>query len=702
MADRSPNGGATAVSADPAIRSGADASSDRARDPARTAVAAAVALLATLAGLIVLAWTILYVTKGRFLKPTFERMASSSAQREIRVSGDFQFYFDFIDLKFLAEGLTIANPRWAERPLLFRADRIDARIASIPWLFGTRRVNRLEMVNGDVDLEWDRQGKRNSWTLGDPNARGEPFRLPTIRQARIMGSDVRYRDHVLQLLADLSIDTVRAIDTRFASDVRFNGTGTMRARPFRVTGSLLSPNATISGGQNRLVARARSGSDTLDVTGTLPGATELEGSRLKVAARGANLADLFAFLGVVIPDTRAYRMTSNLTKRSGDWRFTRLKGGFGDSDLAGSMTISMPDNRLLIEATLASQVVDIIDVGPFVGYDARLLDAKGAAGAVQIVAGAPRVLPDASLEIDAISRFDAKVDYTVRRVRAESFPISNIAVTVNLDRSLLKLSPLTFDMAGGKLSSDIAINARRRAVVTDYDIRLAPTPMGTLLARWGAEQSGTSGTLAGRVQLRGEGDSVHDSLASADGRIAIIIPRGSFWARNIQLSELDIGTFVQKMFEGELKDPVDINCGLIAFTVRDGIAAADPILIDTRKNVMLGRGGFSFRDESLDLGFRADSKKFSLFAGQSPVGIGGHFAAPAIDVISPQLLSRAGAGIGLALAATPLAGLLAFVDVGDAKSAACGPVLKGATAAAQRTTKGKPRDDVGNGSPKRN
>ncbi|MFS0738083.1 AsmA family protein [Sphingomonas sp. 1P06PA] len=683
--------------ADVGSGAGAVAATSPRRDPADTAISSVVAVIATLVGLLVLAWAILYVTKGRFLKPTFERIASRNAEREIKVAGDFQFYFDFIDLKFLAEGLTVANPQWAERPLFFRADRIDARVASIPWLFGTRRVNMLDLTNGDVDLEWDRNGRSNTWTFGDPNAPGDPFELPTIRQARIVGSDVRYRDHVLQLLADLSIDTVRAADTRFSSDVRFTGTGTMRARPFRVTGSLLSPNATISGGRNRLVARATSGSDTLDVSGTLPGATELEGSRLKVAARGANLADLFAFLGVVTPDTRAYRLTSNLTKRGEEWRFTRLAGRFGDSDLGGSMTVSLPSNRLLIEADLASRVVDIIDVGPFVGYDARLLDAKGAAGAVRIVAGTPRVLPDASLEIDAISRFDAKVNYTVRRVRAETFPISNIAVTVDLDRSLLKLSPLTFDMAGGKLSSDIAINARSRPVVTDYDIRLAPTPMGTLLASWGTERSGTTGTLGARVQLKGEGDSVRESLASADGRIAIIIPRGTFWARNIQLSELDVGTFVQKMFEGELKDPVDINCGLIAFTVRDGIAAADPILIDTRKNVMLGRGGFSFKDESLDIGFRADSKKFSLFAGQSPVGIGGRFAAPSINVISPQLLSRAGAGVGLALVATPLAGVLAFVDVGNAKSAACGPVLRGATAVAQRTTKGKPRDDVGKG-----
>ena len=73
--------------------------------------------------------------------------------------------------------------------------------------------------------------------------------------------------------------------------------------------------------------------------------------------------------------------------------------------------------------------------------------------------------------------------------------------------------------------------------------------------------------------------------------------------------------------------------------------------------------------------------------------------APAIDPISKELVGRAGAALGLALVATPVAGILAFVDVGDAKAAACGPVLAGATASQQRTTKGKPRSDVGNGTP---
>jgi len=149
------------------------------------------------------------------------------------------------------------------------------------------------------------------------------------------------------------------------------------------------------------------------------------------------------------------------------------------------------------------------------------------------------------------------------------------------------------------------------------------------------------------------------------------------------------------MFSGALKEPVNINCGLIGFTVRGGVAAADPVLIDTRKNVVTARGGFSFRTEAIDLAFKADSKKFSLFSGQSPVGIEGTFAQPGLQIITPELLSRAGVGLGLAVLATPVAGLIAFIDPGDAKAAACGPVLAGKTAAAQRTNKGEARNDVG-------
>jgi len=657
--------------------------------------------LATLIALIFLAWLVLFITKGRFLKHTFERIASRETGRTVRVAGDFNLYFDPIATKFLAEGLTVSNPGWASRPNLFQSKLISLRLETIPLLFGKRHISTIRLIDGATDLEWDRTHQRNTWTFGDPNVKGAPFRMPLIKRANATGTTLRFRDPQMAFTADIRFDPIGAKDSRFANTVGFKGSGTLRGRPFTLHGSQSSANELIAGGRNRFEVHATAASDRLDAAGTLPGATILEGADLSVAARGANLRDLFDLLGVVVPDTRAYHLKSKLTKAGNEWRFTHLTGGYGASDLAGTLTVVMPkagakDPRVKLIADLSSRHVDIVDIGPFIGYDPKALATKGATAAVKQDASYPRILPDAPLRSDALKAFDAEVKYRVANIKQPFIPISNIVLGLDLDHSLLKLSPLNFDMAGGHVSSDIAIDARTPAVATDYDIRMSPTPMGKLFARFGVSDAGTTGTIKARVKLHGTGDTLRKSLASSSGRIAVVLPKGTFWTQYVQLSEFDVGVFVQKMFEDKLKKPVEVNCGLIAFTVRDGIAAADPILIDTSKNVMTAKGGISFKDESLHLAFRADAKKISLFSGQSPVGIGGHFAKPAIQIVTPQLLARAGAGIALGVLAPPAA-ILAFVDPGDAKAAACGPVLAGARTAAQRTAKGDPRKDLGSG-----
>lgn len=663
------------------------------RDWRRIAIRTLIGIVAAL----FLAWAILFVTRGRFLKGTFERIASAGSGRTVRVAGDFQFYFNPIDLKLLAEGLSVSNPEWAGGGNLFEARKLDSSTATLTFLFGRRRVNWLELDGARADLHWDAARRRNTWTFGDPDRPGKKLELPIVSAGAFRDTRIRYRDPQFLLDGTFALDTVETSDAQFAGAIRATGQGRVRGRPFRLTGQLQSPDATIRGGENRLTARIEVARSVAIVVGTLPGPTQLDGSNLAVRLRGRNLSDVFAVLGIVTPDTRTYRLTGRMTKDGSDWKFTRLRGRFGDSDLAGSLTVTQREPRLLLTADLTSRTLDIVDMSAFVGYDLERIEAHGAAGVIEREGGVPRLLPDATLNVEALHNFDAKVRYKVGTVRARSLPVSDVDLTLDLNDRLLKLSPLTFAMARGNVASDVVIDARRRPAVTDYDIRLSPTPMGRLLAGWGVEEAGTTGTVKARMKLTGTGDTVRDSLSRSNGRIAIILPGGSFWTRNVQLSELDLGTFAQKMFEGRLKEPVRINCGLIGFTVRGGVAAADPILIDTQKNVMIGRGGFSFRNESIDLAFRADSKRFSLFAGQSPVGIGGHFASPRYSVVSPELLSRAGAGLGLALVATPLAGVLAFVDPGDAKGAACGPILAGATARAQRNKDGEARDDVGQG-----
>ncbi|WP_408640477.1 AsmA family protein [Sphingomonas jeddahensis] len=643
-----------------------------------------------------LIWLVLYVTKGRFLKGTFESVVGRMTNREVRVGGDFQLYFAPWRIKFYAERFTIANPAWATRPYLFRADRIDTRIAPLSLLFGKRRLYSLDLENGAADLEWNAGHSTNTWTFSEKKG-GKPLEFPRIDVATVRGTTVRYLDPRMRLLADLGIEDIRSENARIGQAVAVQGDGRIRDTPFRVSAQLLSPDATVNRGENKLTARAWAANNIVDVSGTLPSLAEIENVPFQTRGRGRDLSELLGIIGVVLPETRAYDLKARMVKEGEVYRFTRMAGVVGKSDVAGRLTVTNGE-RLHLDSVIDTKSLDIVDASVLVGYNPDIVAEKGAVAAAAATGSGPqKLLPDNDLPVEKIRAFDADLTWTVRQVKSRRVPISNMELKLDLDRGRLAMSPFNFAMSRGNVSTDIVFDTRQRPSAVKYDIRLAPTAMGRLLAGWGVTESGTSGTIKGRVQLAGRGDSIADSLASASGRIAFIMPQGTLWTRNAQLAEIDIGTFAQKMFAGKLKEPVSINCGLVAFTVRGGIAAADPILIDTRKNVILGRGGFSFRTEAIDLAVRADAKKFSLFSGQSPVGLGGHFSAPSLDVISPELIGRAGAGLGLAIAAAPLAGVLAFVDVGDAKSAACGPVLSGATAAAQRTSKGEKRDDVGRG-----
>jgi len=639
--------------------------------------------------ILISAWAVLYVTKGRFLKTAFEHFVGAQLHRHVRVAGDFQLYFDPLELKFLAERLTIANPAYASRPFLLNARRLEAYVAPLSLLRAKWRLRSLDLEAASIDLEWDAAHLHNSWTFGEQKRGGKPLTLPVIDRAALSGTALRYRDPRLRLLADLRFETISSRNAHIGRAVHFSGGGQVRATPFTAAGALLSPNETVERGRNRLVLRAAANGNVIDMHAVLPSLAALEDVPLQMAARGPNLARLLDIIGVVVPDTRTYALTAQLALHGSDYRFTQLRGRFGDSDLLGAFTVFNAEPRVRVDATLATHGLDIVDVAPFIGYNPDAVAAHGAAAAITRVRGAPRLLPNAPLRIAALQAFDAALRWHIDAVRSRRVPLSDIDVTVALDHSLLALKPFTFSMARGRVVSNVVIDARTRPAHTSYDIRLLPTPLGRLLAGFGAIEAGTTGTIEGRLALQGDGDSVHDSLSTSRGRVAFILPNGTFWTRNVQLVELDLGVFLQRLLQDKLKQPVHINCGLIAFTVRNGFASADPIVIDTTKNLIVGRGGFSFRDETLDLAIKANAKTFSLFSGQSPIGIGGYFAAPAIRPLSPQLFARVGAGLGLAIVAPPAA-LLAFVDPGAGKSAACGPVLAGAPAAAQHTMKGAP------------
>ena len=287
--------------------------------------------------------------------------------RTVTVGGDFQLYFAPFRIKFYAERFTLSNPDWASRPNLFRADKLDTRIAPLSLIFGKRRLHWLDLVNGAADLEWNAAHTANTWTFSDKKG-GEPLAFPRIDVATVTGTTVRYLDPRLRVLANLKVDDIRSVDATIGRAVGLKGTGRLRETPFTVTAQLLSPDATANRGENKLVARMRAAGNVIDIAGTLPSIADIENVPLAVTARGANLSTLLGVIDVALPNTRTYRLRGQVVKTGDQYRFTRLTGVAGKTDLAGRLTITN-GARIHLDSVLVTKSLDIVDAAPFIGYN---------------------------------------------------------------------------------------------------------------------------------------------------------------------------------------------------------------------------------------------------------------------------------------------------------------------------------------------
>jgi len=612
-----------------------------------------------------LVWTGLYAGAAAPLREPLARRASAALDRDVTIGGPLRILVTPFSIRLIANDVRIANPGWAQAPEMLRAARLEARFDTFDLMLGQPALRGLALRDGTLDLERSADGRKASWTMGKD---GSLTDLTAVRALSADGLHVRYRD------------PAKASETRFTMNAardgttRIDGQGQAGTHSFAFSGALGATDAD----RTRLTLDARGEGLTLGIEARADSPFTLDRARLALDAQGSDFARLAALAGIALPAMPDYAMRAELRRSPGLWRFRAVEGRIGRTDLDGQLLLDLRKARPRLVAELASRSLDVGDVRALAGFQPATYapedDAFGRA--------APRLLPDAVLSPAALRQFDARIAYTADSVAGLPHAPAHLSFKLDLKQGLLRLSPASVDLDGGFVSSDIMIDGRQDPVLARYDIRLSPTPMGRLLAGWGVAERGTTTTLRGRVELAGRGRTIRETLANAGGRIALVIPRGAVSARRASTGPLDIANLNAALFPAGSGAMSDINCGLIAFTVQDGVATADPILIDTRGHVLSGEGRIDLRNETIDLRLEADGKQFALFGRPHPVILAGSFASPTVTR-EPIAWFRPASLFGFSFGLPNVSALFDFVDPGEARAPQCGPMLSGAPGAAQ-------------------
>ena len=611
----------------------------------------------------------------------------------------------------IAEDLTLGNPDWSKNAQMVSLKRVELRLSPLALLAQRVSIPRIDLTEPNAALERLADGRAN-WTFTfDPKT---PDAEPSnwVVDIGAIGFDkghVTLNDQSLNTRLDLLIDPLgkpiafsEIVGDKTAKKASAQGAtpqdyafalkvkGTYRNQPLSGAGKVGGLLALQDAARPfPLQAQVKVADTRIELAGTLTDPLNLGALDLRLKLAGNSLANLYPLTGVTLPDSPPYATDGHLSAKLREpggavFRYQGFNGKIGNSDIHGDLAYVASTPRPKLSGALVSNQLLMDDLAPLIGADSNAEQkARGAASKPPPT----KVLPVEEFRTERWAVMDADVEFTGKRiVHSAELPFTDLYTHLILDAGQLRLEPLRFGVAGGKLDAQIRLDDRAtplqgRARLTARNFKLKqlfPTfePMKT-----------SFGELNGDADIAGTGNSVAALLGSANGDLKMLINDGAISRELMELAGLNVGNYVVGKIFGDKE--VKINCAAADVGIKTGLATTRLFVFDTENAIIYIDGTANMASEQLDLTISPESKGLRLFSLRSPLYVRGPFIKPAAGVKAVPLMLRGAGMVALGVIAGPAAGLLALVAPSGGEPNQCAPLLEQMKAGkAPKTVKG--------------
>ncbi len=643
---------------------------------------------------------VIVVLNSNLLRPTLEHAITSKTGRETKISGDLRAHLLSWAPSFEISGITIKNPAWADKPIMFSADQLKVSVSLGRLLRGQIVLPQVSLIKPVINLERNKTG-RASWEFGTeaglPNDTAKPAKIPTILSLTIADGSLHVLDQVRKLRFEGSLVAAEQVSTNDSSAFKIRARGTLNEKPFSlaVDGAPLqdlTPKTPYT-----FTAKVAAADIRLDTTVTVEKPFDLSHLHVGFVVTGKDLADVFYLTGLALPNTPPYRLAASVKVTGTTYTVDDLKGRVGSSDLSGEVVVETRSKIPKLTGNLTSKTLNIVDVAPALGAPAT---GKGdtlsaaSAGATAKNTAAPakptpkpvvtdyqklhdRLLPDSALQVNRVRGMDADVRYSAGSVITPKVPLKQVNFHLVLDKGVLTMDPLAFVLDQGKFAGTVKIDARNNVPESTIDMRIANIDLSQFKSA-AMTSAPLTGLLEGRMRLTGAGDSVHKFASSAQGAVSVIVPQGEIEAGIAELTGINV-TRGLGLLLGDKNQKTEIRCSVMDFQAQQGTLAEKTFFVDTTDVLISGRGDINLHDEKLNLEMKGDPKHIRFTRVRAPITVGGTLAHPAIGVDVKKLAGQGTVAAALGTLLTPVAAVIAFIDPGLAKNKDCASALRQTT-----------------------
>lgn len=627
-----------------------------------------------------------------FRRP-LERYLFEKSGREVKI-GDLHVKLGLaLEPTVRVRDVYIENARWAaKQPMAVAGEAIFT--FSLRSVWEERPViSRLVLRDADIDMELQANGLRN-WRLTKPDDRSPgSVKVLTLEAHR---TKIRFFNGAIDfdvVAAASPLEsgaTVPQTSEVLSNKIDFKGT--YRGADFSgaaLTGAVLSFRE--SGKSFPLRGHLASGKTRFDIEGVVADLVDLSAMDANVRIAGPTLAKLHPFVSFRPVASRPFEFEADVKEAQKEYTFTRLRGKIGSTDISGKASYNHNPDRPLLQAALRSETADILDLSALVGIDyhgtaTRSADVSAAAktdaeprqpeDADPGPDSSERIFPARAIHIEHLRSMDARVTMDARKLHAADMPtLESLRVTAELTDGVLQLAPIDLGMAGGHVAGLLTFEGQHRPPLARATIDARNIRLDKLFPSIPVTAHGV-GALRAHIKLAGQGNSFAAMMGSATGSFAALVDGGRISNKLDAKLGLNAGKVVGLFFRGD-RD-IALNCGAIAFDVRNGSGKSQTIVLDTEQTHTEGVGTVNLKDQQFELLLTPQPKHPGIFALHSSIRIDGSFKRIRFSVakrVAPDRGGRAAAPV------THSSLFLPLIGAGQFKESQCARIL-GPTAAA--------------------
>lgn len=677
-----------------------------------------------LVGLVVIGAIVLTQFDWNRTKPWLNQTLSDATGRHVAVEGDLSATWQWpqtLDTgwrRFLP-GVTLqgtqlvmqdppgfVRPGKAAEPRpMARAEMARASLKLLPLLAREVAIDTLELTGPDVALARLSDG-RNNWTFERQRAPDDltPRWTVNIDQLVVRQGQLAYADAGRDLDLSARIDTINKAAQAPAAEnpaTPASTTASPAANPvygmrFDLKGTLGKARIEGQGKAGPVLSlrdkevnyplqfTAKAGSIETAVEGIVANPGALSGMDLRVILKGASMADLYALTGLVLPNTPAFqtrgRLHGSLQPGRAVWDYRDFTGTVGQSDLLGNLRFVSGAPRGKLSGSVTSRQLRLADLGPVLGTASTPSSKAGRSG---------KVLPDAPFATDRWNAMDMDLKFSGQRVvRQGSLPLEDLSVHALLSDAVLRLDPLHFGVAKGRIESTVVLDSRKKPLAVRLDTRVQNLRLASLFPAVELTKK-SLGRLDGAMALNGKGNSVAQWLGTSSGEARLYVRDGTLSRELLNRAALNVGSIVVGKLFGDDKE-VQLRCAVADLAVREGVATVRTGKLSTNEAIVDASGTIDMAQERLDLHIKPESLQWKFFSLRTPLYVRGSFAKPDVGVEPGPLLLRAGAAIAAVVAAPAALALLPVTVPGADDDVQCAPLLAQATQPVKAGRPGKP------------